>query len=146
MNKDAVLASVIGFGIGLVITGGIILGPDLFTKLKATVSQWSVAQSTNDTTDSTDTTDQPGDHHFMVNAPENESIVDSKTVTITGTALPESTIVISSPVEETVVQVQDDGTFTGDVSVQDGNTGLSVVNITSDKQEVKTLTVYYEPS
>lgn len=146
MNKDALLASGIGFGIGLLITGAILLGPTLVTQVTTrrptptgdvqSGTQQALGANTNNGTPSTAIT---------IDSPSPESIITQENVEVAGKAPEGSIIVIAGEVDETVLTVDSTGTFKGAIALKEGKNEISVSGILNGNPTVQKQVVFYTP-
>lgn len=145
MNKDALLASGIGFGIGLVITGAILLGPTLITQLTTRRNvQSGDVQSASQTAGNT-VNNQNGSTGVTIDSPAAESILTENTVEISGKASEGTTIVIAGDVDETVVTVDSSGMYKGTIGLKEGKNEISVSGIQDGKPTVQKQILFYTP-
>lgn len=146
MNKDALLASGIGFGIGLFITGAILLGPTVITQLSTrrpsppgdtqSATQQVQGANTNNGTSSTTVT---------IDSPTLESIMTEDSVEVSGKAPEGSIIVIAGEVDETALTVDSTGTYKGTIALKEGKNEISVSGILNGNPSVQKQIVFYTP-
>ncbi len=146
MNKDALLASGIGFGIGLLITGAILLGPTLVTQLTTrrptptgdaqSGTQQALGANTNNGTSSTTVT---------IDSPSPESIMTQDSVEVSGKAPEGSVIVIAGDVDETALTVDSTGTYKGTIALKEGKNEISVSGILNGNPTVQKQIIFYTP-
>lgn len=145
MNKDAVLASVIGFGIGLLITGGILFGPRLIGSLKEKfASKGGQVASANTNKQGATPTSLPS-NTFTIDSPQAETIATSGTITVSGKATPGSMVLLAGDVEETALEASPDGSYSGTLSLKEGKNDIIVSNSVNGKETLKKITVYLPP-
>lgn len=140
MNKDALLATLIGFGIGLLITGLLLVGPNilkLFPSIKMPTLSFSQEKS------SPAPTPTPKVAPLTVESPLPESIENSSDLLVSGTAPAASTVVIAGPSDESVVAVVSDGKFAGKITLIEGKNDISVTALSAGSTSTQTVTVYY---
>lgn len=142
MNKDAILATLIGFGIGLLITGALLVGPTLVKNLPQIKLPTISLQTQNPTPTSAPTPTQVG---VSIESPLAEAIETSDILLVSGKAPVGATVVIAGAVDETVVTVKEDGKFAGKVSLVEGKNDLIVTSYVQAQQTSQTVTVYYTP-
>jgi cytoskeletal protein RodZ len=89
-------------------------------------------------------TPTPNDENFLtVENPKDESVVDKKTVTISGKTTPKSTIVVSTENDDQVVTPASNGNYTLNEPI---GSGTNVIQITSvfpngeEQKEIRTVT------
>lgn len=144
MNKDAILASVIGFTIGLCITGFLLVGPNILKNLpqislpKREQKTQQVASANPD--NQNDTSVAGG---FVVTDPQPDSLLNDKSLTVAGTAEPGSLVIIQGYSEETVVATGGEGKFTASLTLEEGKTDVVVTNYINGKPTALTIPVYY---
>jgi hypothetical protein len=132
MNKDALLATLIGFGIGLLITGALLVGPNVFKTIH-------LPQQNNSPTP----TPTPSSFSVKIESPLPDTIENTSDLLVTGTASSGSTVAIAGPLDETVVLVKDDGKFAGKITLTEGKNDITVLSYLGDKQTSQTVTVYF---
>lgn len=140
MNKDALLATLIGFGIGLLITGLLLLGPNilkLFPAIKLPTIKFSQTQPTPTPKPS------PKAAAFTIESPLPESIENSSDLLVSGTAVKGSTVVIAGSSDESAVVVGADGKFAGKVTLSEGKNDIAVTSLTAAQSTTLNVTVYY---
>jgi len=150
MNKDAFLATLIGFGVGLLVTGIVLFGPALFKNVKfpklPTIAFPQLGKPNVSPTPSTETLkDQtPLSHSVSIDSPLSDSLETNEKILISGATSAEATVVISSDTEDVIVLATDDGKYAGKITLVEGQNTISVTAISKDKKESsKTVTVYY---
>ncbi len=144
MNKDALLATVIGFGIGLVITGILLVGPLISKSLpRLNLPKFALNQSKQSSAPTASPTPSP--LGITVSAPLPESIENEKDLLVSGTTTPGALVVIQGVNDDSVVQVKEDGKFAGKLTLSEGKNDVSITSYLKDKQSAQALTVYYTP-
>jgi len=143
MNRDALLASLIGFGIGLLITGILLVGPNLIRGFpRITLPKIAFLQKqTVHTTPTPSPTPPPVS--FTITSPLTEAIVATSDLLVSGTAAPSSIVVVAGPLDEDVMTVKDDGKYAGKISLVEGKNDVTVTSFTNGKGTVQTVTVFY---
>jgi hypothetical protein len=137
MNKDAILATLIGFGIGLLITGLLLVGPNI-TKSLPKIKLPTTASTTTPTP-------TPSQFTVTIESPLAEAIENSTDVLVSGVTSPGSTVVIAGSVDDTAVVAQADGKYAGKVTLTEGKNDIIVTSYQQTKQASQTVTVYYTP-
>ena len=136
MNKDALLATLIGFGIGLLITGLLLVGPNILTMLpKIQLPKTNTATPTPAPTPKVTT--------FAIESPLADSIENTSELLVSGTAEAGITLVIAGPSDESVVVVAQDGKFAGKLTLVEGKNDITVTALSKDKTSTQNVTVYY---
>ncbi len=140
MNKDALLATLIGFGIGLLITGLLLAGPNflkLFPPIKLPTISFSQQKKVSLPTPT------PVQFAVTIESPLPDSIESNEVLLVSGATSPGATVVIGGPTDETVVVVKDDGKFAGKVTLVEGKNDVVVTSYLNDKQATSAVTAYY---
>jgi len=112
MKKEVILAIVIGFGIGLLITFGIYTAR---TALDQKQTDDQIAASLPPVSD-----DQTTSSTLIINTPANESLLDSDTVPLEGKSAPNSVVTIISSLENQIIPTQADGIFKTEIELEGG--------------------------
>lgn len=143
MNKDALLATAIGFVVGLFITGMLLIGPKLTGMLpKISLPALSLPQSKTPASSSQPETQNPG---FTIDSPLPESIESEASILVSGSATAGATIVIQTDGDDEVVLAKEDGKYAGKVDLVEGKNDVTVTSYSKNAQETKTVTVFYTP-
>jgi hypothetical protein len=140
VNKDALLATLIGFGIGLLITGLLLIGPNIL-KFFPDIKMPSLSFMQSKTTPAP--TPTPKAASFSIESPLPDAIESSSELLVSGTAAAGSTVVIAGPSDESVVAVKEDGKFAGKIKLVEGKNDITVTSLSSDKQTSQSVTVFY---
>lgn len=144
MNKDAVLATVIGFGIGLLITGLLLLGPNItksLPKIKLPAFSFSQPQKKPAVTP----TPTPSQFAVSIESPLADAIENTTDLLVSGITSPGSTVVIAGSADDTAVVAQTDGKYAGKITLVEGKNDIIVTSYSQTKQANQTITVYYTP-
>ena len=126
MKKEVLFAIMVGFLVGLVITFGIYQAQ---IARKKTLSKKPGSQIEQVA---------PQNNTFKIHTPGNFSVVDSETLTISGTATPNSYLAVIGQKTENIVQVNSDGTFTTQVDLVEAVNIITVSNILESGQTTET--------
>ncbi len=141
MNKDALLATIIGFGIGLLITGLLLVGPNILKLLPAVrLPELSFLSTQKNQPTPTPAAKQ---NDVTIGSPLSENIESSRDLLVSGSAPAGATVVIAGPLDESVVTAKSDGTFAGNVTLAEGKNDLTVTAYSAKKTFAATVTVYY---
>jgi len=141
MNKDAFFATLIGLGIGLLLTGIILVGPNLMKSLpKITMPKITILQKKP--------TPLPTEipkvsHTVTIDSPLPDAIETTTSVLVSGTTSKESKVVISGIVDDVVVLTNGDGKFAGKITLIEGKNDILVTSYHTDTSATQKLTVYY---
>lgn len=151
MNKDAFFATLIGLGIGLLLTGIILVGPNLVksfpkiafpTNFKITLPQlaWPQKKLTP-----TPTAIPEAPHMVSIDSPLPDAIESADSVLVSGTTSKESKVVISGFVDDIVIMANGDGKFAGKVTLIEGKNDILVTSYHASTSAAQKVTVYYTP-
>lgn len=144
MNKDAILATLIGFGIGLLITGLLLVGPNITKALpKINLPTMTWFQSKQPQPNAPTPTPQPTG--FTIESPLADAIENTSEILVSGVTIPGSTVVIAGDVDDTVAVAQADGKYAGKITLTEGKNDIVVTGYDQTKQVNKIITVYYTP-
>ena len=144
MNKDALLATAIGFFIGLCITGLLLAGPSLIKMLpNMSFALPKLPQVTHNKAPSP--TKAATDFSFSVDSPLPDAIESDHNLLVSGKSTPHATVVIQGNTDDAVVETTDDGKFAGKVTLSEGKNKIVVTSYTKDTHTGKELIVYYTP-
>lgn len=146
MNKDALLATLIGFGIGLLITGILLVGPSLARGLpKFSLPSFNFSLPKGATQGNT--TPTPGQKEFLltIDSPLADAIEEKAEVLVSGKTSPGATVVVAGALDEAVIVVKNDGTYAGKVKLTEGKNEILVTSHTKTEQKAQRVTVFYTP-
>ncbi len=140
MNKDAVLATVIGFVVGLIITGLLLVGPKLSGFLpKISWSQFSVAKP-QEQKPSEEAKKETG---FTIDSPLPDSIENANDLLVSGSATPGATLIIQTDTDDEVVTAKEDGKYAGKVTLAEGKNDVTVTSYSKGTTDARTVTVFF---
>lgn len=142
MNKDAIMATIIGFTIGLAITGVILFGPNVL-KLMPSITLPNIANQTKPTSIPNDTPASASDSTFTLDSPLADAIVDTSTILVSGSAPSGSVLVIEGAHDEVISRASAEGKFAGKVTLAEGLNTIIVTNYNNKEEQNKKVTVYY---
>ncbi|HCM82001.1 MAG: hypothetical protein UW37_C0035G0002 [Candidatus Gottesmanbacteria bacterium GW2011_GWA2_44_17] len=150
MNKDALLATFIGFVVGLVVTGLVLYGPGLtknFPKIQFPKFSFSLPKFSKATPTPTSTaTDTKKEHTVTIESPLADAIEQEDKVLVSGATSTSSIVVISGPVDEVVIEANGDGKYAGKVTVSEGKNDITVTSfLQSQAVATQTVSVFYTP-
>lgn len=145
MNRDALLATLIGFGIGLIITGILIVGPNVaksFPKISMPQISLPKAQPKN----------QPSptpkkEQRLTLDSPLPEAIENKASELVSGTTTPGAVVLIAGPVDETVISANNEGKYAGTLTLAEGKNDIVVTSYVPGEPNVQTakVMVFYTP-
>lgn len=142
MNRDAILATLIGFGIGLVITGLVLIAPKAFKDFPKfnfpNIANFLPKKAVK-------SIPTPPPVKFTVTSPLPESIEQNSSVLVSGTSEPGATVVIAGSIDEIVVTASDDGKFAGKVTLSEGANSIEVTSYKNNNIQSQSITIYSTP-
>ncbi len=150
MNKDALLATFIGFLVGLIVTGIILYGPNIASglpkfqmpKFSLSLPQLNKPKPTPASTPAV----QSKEHAVSVESPLPEAIEQTSTVLVSGTTSADATVIISGGVDEAVIVSNADGKYAGKITLSEGKNDITVTSIKKpDGIASHAVTVFYTP-
>lgn len=149
MNKDALLATVIGFGVGLVIAALVFLGPTMMKSApRFSLPDLSFITSLlkRRPSDSAKPTPMPQQTIALtIQSPLPDSIENKNETLISGSVTPHSIVVIEGESAETVAVANDQGSFAGKIGLSEGKNDIAITSYAKDTVQTQTVTVYYTP-
>ncbi len=140
MNRDALLATLIGLGMGLLITGVIVIGPNLL-KLIPKISFPKIAFQTTKPASLTPTPTQI--FSFTIDSPIADSVVNTSDLLLSGNSFPGATVVVAGATDEDVVAAGANGKYAGTVTLAEGKNDIIVTSYSGEKKDSKTVTIFY---
>jgi uncharacterized protein YfaP (DUF2135 family) len=152
MNKDAFFATLIGLGIGLLLTGIILVGPNLVksfpkitlpTSWKISLPQIAWPQKKATATPTPGVTETQ--HTVTIDSPLADAIESTDSVLVSGSTSKESKVVISGLVDDVVIMTNGDGKFAGKVTLTEGKNDIVVTSYHGTQSAKQKVTVYYTP-
>ncbi len=150
MNKDAIMASVIGFGIGLLITGTLILGPKLIknfpqVRFPSFSFAFALPGSNKPETPTQVATELTLDDAApaLITVPVARSVLFEDTITVSGVTTPGDTVVVSGFVDDTIVTADAKGSYAAEIALTEGQNDIVVTAYTEGKPTTQGVTVYY---
>ncbi len=153
MNKDALFATLIGLGIGLLLTGIILVGPSVAKSLPTiklpTISKISLLSFSfpkkATPTPTVDTTKQSR-HKLTIDSPLPDAIETTESLLISGATSTSATVVIQGQLDDSVIVTTADGKYAGKITLVEGKNDITVTSYsTAKEQKVQTVTVYFTP-
>lgn len=142
MNKDAILATLIGFIIGLCITGLILLGPQLVKYMpKITLRLPSLSLLKQKPTPTA--VPKKKSFNLTIDSPMPESIESKSDLLVSGQTSGGATVVIQGNNDDAVVKATADGKYAGKVTLVEGENQITVTGYFQKDQKSQAVTVYY---
>lgn len=142
MNKDALLATIIGFVVGLLITGILLSGPRLMGILpKMSIKLPTFSMPTAKPTP----VKQIAQKEFAVTieSPLDQSIESKSDLLVSGNTSPGSTVVITGVSDDAISSAKEDGKYAGKITLVEGENNITVTSYLKDKKATQTVTVFY---
>lgn len=139
MRKEIVLAIVIGLGVGLILTYGFYLA--------RTALQRDPDNNLGQETNTSPSPDPSGNGTLSLISPVDESVQSSSSITIAGTTIVDSFVVIFVNDEEFITTADESGNFSIETELEDGSNVITVHAIDEDGNETiveRTVTVVEE--
>ncbi len=148
MNKDALLATVIGFGVGLIIAALVFLGPTIFKNFpplrlpdfSSLISKFSSKSGTVKPTP----TPKPNEI-LNIQSPLPEAIEPKNESLISGASPANAIIVIEGEGTENVVVANAEGAYAGKISLGEGKNEIRVTSYSGASVQTQSVIVYYTP-
>jgi hypothetical protein len=147
MNKDALLATIIGFGVGLVIAAVVFLGPSIFQNMpKFGLPNVSWIMNKFASSNKATPTPTPAPNETLtIQSPLADAIEPKSETLVSGTVAPDSIVVIEGETTETVAVANNQGAYAGKISLGEGKNDIMVTSYTKDKVQTQTVRVYFTP-
>lgn len=138
MRKEVIFAIVIGFTLGLVITFGI------WTANKA-IKQAQIEVAPSELKKAEETpTPTPTLRTLMITSPENNDLLSSEEVEITGKTVPGAFVVVIYPEGEQIAEADGEGEFSVKITLVGGANEVSLTAVDKEgNEETKTLNLAY---
>lgn len=143
MNKDALLATIIGLVLGLTIAGVFIFGPTALKLMpKMTLPTFSLPKSASKPTPQSSPT--PKNLTITITAPLPDAVEPKEAVVVSGVTQPGTTVFIQGPIDEDVVHSGPDGAYAGKITAIEGKNDITVTAYaTGGNQAQQSVTIYY---
>lgn len=153
MNKDAILATLIGFGIGLVITGLFLLGPNItkmlpsikFPTISFTLPKIDFGLNKKSQNPPPVVSPIPSPDTLSIDNPRADMILTKSEVLVSGKAPAGSTIVLQGTADESITTASDDGSYAGTLTLTEGVNIIGVTGYSKEKMLQQKITIYYTP-
>lgn len=127
MRKEVLYAIIFG-----IILGGIILyGINLANK-----SVSPAPESTNTKNTDTSPTPTPTNSSLSIIFPQDHTVTGDKTTTLSGKAIPGSSIAISSESDDLIIETSPEGTFSAQINLVSGENNILVTELLKDNTTV----------
>lgn len=142
MNRDAILATLIGFFIGLGLTGIIVAGP----QFRAFIAQSNIpllSFTFGNRGDSFTPSNTEDNENLSIDTPLDEAIEPNNVVLVSGATHPGALVVAIGPVDEDIVEVGTDGAYAASITLVEGKNDIVVTSYRDDAQFTRTLTLFH---
>ncbi len=136
-KKEILWAVIIGFAIGLVITFGVITA-------NRAIKQKSEATPTPAISPTPAPSPEEKEVFLEIQEPEDESVQSEEKITLKGTTVPNATVVIFYEEGEQILETDEKGEFSTQISLVGGANQVTIKAFTEDgDQAEKTLSIVY---
>jgi len=126
MKKEVLIAIVIGFALGLLITFGI------WTANKALKTQSETPVEETKTEAVVEPTPTPAGFSLNILSPEDDALIDTNKAEIKGSSVAQAIIVIVAEKEEKIIEADENGSFATEVTLV---RGINEITVTAFNQE-----------
>ncbi len=142
MKKEVLVAIGVGFGLGLVITFGIWTANKSLKQLNVVKVASTPLPSSLPVMASP--VPSPASELTII-GPENESLVNKNSITVSGKFIPKSAVTITYEDGETIVETDATGNFSSDIDLIGGYNTVVItgINLTTGAESSQTLTITY---
>ena len=138
MRKEVLIAIVLGFGLGLLITFG------LWSANKAMKQKEELPPTAEETTPALSPTPTPASFSLAILTPEDESVQAEEKITISGSTEPEAQVIIISNKDEVIVEADTAGKFSAEITLENGTNDIAITATNEAADEAtKTISVVY---
>lgn len=139
MRKEVLIAIVIGFALGLIITYGVWTANKA---LKETAPKKEApAQKTEEQLPTPTSTPQD---LLIITSPEDNFLSNKEKIDVSGKTFPQATVVILYEEGEKIIEADEEGNFQSEITLVGGTNEITISTYDKDGNEVsKTLTVVY---
>lgn len=134
MPKEVIAAIVVGGVLGILIAFGIWRAQDTLVNNR----------QDNQTQTSPTPAPSPTELGLTITSPEDEMVVETSKITVSGKTISLATVVITSSAGETIIDANSDGSFSAEIELNAGVNTIVVLAISEDGEAIeKELTVVY---
>lgn len=147
MRKEFVVAIFLGLIVGLLIVVGMVIARQAFENQQAgsegTVNE-SLAVSTSLSTASPAAAPTPQKHSVTIDQPEDNSVVSSNELMVSGKTAPLSTVAIAGEKNEYFTSADEAGLFSQKIELITGVNEIKIASLTPNEEQAEiTLTIVY---
>ncbi|HEX9817673.1 MAG TPA: hypothetical protein VGA89_02160 [Patescibacteria group bacterium] len=126
MKKETITAILIGLSLGLFITYGVYQARTGISR-RSNEPQLAITNQTDDSTG-----------ELVLNSPLDESVQEENTISVSGTTIVNSFVIVFVGNEETITHSDDSGNFSVEVELEEGANIITVVVIDEDGRSLST--------
>lgn len=140
MKKEILIAIVIGFILGLVITFGIWIANKSLKESNTSQPQETVENNNNTPTPA----QTQGKMQLTIISPEDNNLVNQEKVQIVGKTSPSAEVAAAYPDGEKIIEADENGDFTIDITLVGGGNEITISAFDNQNNEIsKTLNLVY---
>ena len=145
MRKEVIIAVVLGFALGLIITIGIWSANKAMKTQEETTDIDGIQPTVTTSLGNPDST-KTG-LSLAISKPEDETIINTEKTTVSGTTEPNTQIAIITETGEYILESDEKGIFAQEISLASGTNEIMVTAFTDTGEEIsKTINVVYSTS
>lgn len=133
MRKEVLVAIIVGFALGLVITFGI-WSANKALKTQKEQEQQQASSITTTVTPGSNVTPTPS-FFLSIIKPENESVLNQQKITVSGSTIPNAELVILWESGESIIEADDTGNFSTEIGLISGINEINVTALSEDGEE-----------
>lgn len=137
MKKEVLIAILVGFSLGLIITYGVY-------RAQKSITQKAAQDEAVETQEPTAQNNEPINNLLSITQPENGTITDKDTITVGGIAQKNALVTVINKIDEKATQADELGNFTIDLKLEQGpnHITISTFNEKGVRQEKELYVVY----
>ena len=147
MNRDAIVATLIGIVIGILVAGAVLVGPKIpkyfaALKLPSLNLPKSVVNNTGNT-NATSKTEQNQKGPITIESPLADSIITENEILVSGFTKGNAIVIISGPSTDETVTADGNGKFAGNVTLGEGTNIVHVTSVSEETIEAGSIRIYH---
>lgn len=140
MNKDTIIASSIGFGLGLIAAIALWVVPRILPKtVPPPKSEDVIAQKNVEG----ETTTKETEESISLSSPQNGEIITKNQVNLEGKVKDVQTVIVTTPQSNHIANPTAEGKFSTTLTLTEGANPIAVAAYSNGREIIKTLTVFY---
>lgn len=144
MRKEVIFAIILGFALGLIITLGIWQANKA---IKDQQTQNANEESVIPTKSETTAANKVVPFSLTVVKPEDESLVSTDKITVSGTTEPGAQVVVIGEKSEVIIETDENGVFSTEINLTSGTNEITVTAYSNNGDEAtKSILVVYSTS